>query len=94
MILSPKADSYELTYSAWQKAMSEQHDKKKHRTGEEGEKNHNSALYLNDNHRVEFSLMATRFFFMFKFNDWIKMNIRMWINEVSIWTFLYNSLKY
>lgn len=29
MILSPKADSYELTYSAWQKAMSEQHDKKK-----------------------------------------------------------------
>lgn len=38
MILSPKADSYELTYSAWQKAMSEQHDKKKAPHWERGKK--------------------------------------------------------
>lgn len=38
MILSPKADSYELTYSAWQKAMSEQHDKKSTALGKRGKK--------------------------------------------------------
>ncbi len=81
MILSHEADSYELTYSARQKAMSEQHDKKKStalgKRGRGGGGNHNSALYLNDNHRADFSLMATHYFFMFNFNEWIKMNIRM-----------------
>lgn len=45
--------------------------KKKHLLGKRGEKNHNSVLYLNDNHRAGFSLMATHYFFMFKFNQWI-----------------------
>lgn len=65
MILSPEADSYELTYSAWQKVMLEQYDKKSTALRKRGGGITIRLFIL----MTDFSLMATHYFFMFKFNE-------------------------